>query len=79
MVLFIFEPFLTEVSMSELLTIQEMAERLKVPVSWLYARTRQTGPGTIPRIKVGKYLRFEEAKVMEWLERAARPVALGVD
>jgi excisionase family DNA binding protein len=54
-------------SMSELLTIQEMAERLKVPVSWLYARTRQTGPGTIPRIKVGKYLRFRIDEVMEWL------------
>jgi excisionase family DNA binding protein len=53
--------------MSELLTIQEMAKRLKVPVSWLYARTRQSGPGTIPRIKVGKYLRFRIDEVMEWL------------
>jgi excisionase family DNA binding protein len=53
--------------MSELLTIQEMVKRLKVPVSWLYARTRQSGPGTIPRIKVGKYLRFRIDEVMEWL------------
>jgi len=56
-------------SMTELLTADEMAEKLKVPLSWIYSHTRQTGPGTIPRIKVGKYLRFDEAKVMEWLER----------
>lgn len=55
--------------MSELLTIREMAERLKVPVSWLYARTRQTGPGTMPRIKVGKYLRFRIDEVMDWLRK----------
>jgi len=41
------------------LTIDEMAETLKVPKSWLYSRTRETGPGSIPRIKVGKYIRFD--------------------
>jgi excisionase family DNA binding protein len=55
--------------MSELLTIQEMAERLKVRVSWLYARTRQTGSGAIPRIKVGKYLRFRLDEVMDWVQK----------
>lgn len=51
------------------LTIDEMAEALKVPKSWLYSRTRQTGPGAIPMIKVGKYIRFLEADVMDWLKR----------
>ncbi len=50
-----------------LLTISEMAERLKVPKSWLYARTRIKGPEAIPRLKVGKYLRFVEADVLAWL------------
>jgi excisionase family DNA binding protein len=54
--------------MPELLTIDEMAERLRVPKSWLYSRTRQTGPGTIPRINVGKYLRFRPDEVMDWLQ-----------
>ena len=36
---------------SNFLTIDEMAETLKVPKSWLYSRTRETGQGTIPRIK----------------------------
>ena len=52
-----------------LLTIDEMAGKLKVRKSWLYARTRETGPGSIPRIKVGKYLRFRLEDVMAWLEQ----------
>ena len=55
----------------EFLTVIEMAERLKVPKSWLYSRTRETGPGSIPRVKVGKYIRFVESEVMEWLKRCS--------
>lgn len=51
-----------------LLTIEEMAARLKVPPSWLYSRTRETGPGSIPRTKIGKYLRFNETEVMAWIK-----------
>ncbi len=52
----------------ELLTVEEMAARLKVPPSWLYSRTRETGPGSIPRTKIGKYLRFNETEVMAWIK-----------
>jgi excisionase family DNA binding protein len=51
------------------LTVDELAEELKVKKSWLYSRTRETGPGAIPRVKVGKYIRFVEADVMEWLKK----------
>ena len=53
--------------MEDLHTVNELADALKVPKSWIYARTRETGPGSIPRIKVGKYLRFEIDKVIDWL------------
>jgi predicted DNA-binding transcriptional regulator AlpA len=53
----------------KLLTLKDLAAELRVPVSWVYSRTRQTGPGAIPRIKVGKYLRFELKDVMAWLEK----------
>lgn len=53
------------------LTISEMAEILKVRKSWLYARTRQTGPGAIPRLKIGKYIRFRLNEVLAWLEQQA--------
>lgn len=50
-----------------LLTPDELAEELKVPKTWVYSRTRETGPGSIPRIKIGKYLRFQIAEVMAWI------------
>ena len=49
----------------ELLTVEEMADRLKVKPSWLYFRTMQTGNNSIPRVKIGKYLRFNPGAVME--------------
>jgi excisionase family DNA binding protein len=50
-----------------LLTVDELAAALKVPVSWIYSRTRETGSGCLPRVRVGKYIRFEQEKVAEWL------------
>jgi excisionase family DNA binding protein len=52
-----------------LLSVGELAEKLNLPVSWVYSRTRETGPGTIPRVRLGKYVRFEWDKVKEWIER----------
>ena len=51
------------------LTLNEMAEVLKIHKSWLYSRTRETGPGSIPRVKVGKYIRFRLADVMNWIDK----------
>lgn len=53
----------------ELLTINEMAEKLKVKPSWLYFRTMQTGSNAIPRVRIGKYLRFNPDEVMTWIEK----------
>jgi len=52
---------------TDLLTLEEMAARLRVNQSWLYRQTKRHGPGSIPRLKVGKYLRFDEAAVMAWI------------
>lgn len=51
-----------------LLTVDELAQKLKVRKSWLYARTMQKGDGAIPRIKIGRHVRFDEAEVIEWLK-----------
>ncbi len=51
-----------------LLTVGELAEFLSVPKSWVYSRTRQTGPDSMPRIKVGKYCRFVLNDVLDWLK-----------
>jgi excisionase family DNA binding protein len=52
-----------------LLSVEEIAERLNVPVSWVYSRTREKGPDAIPRLKVGKYVRFEPEKVLAWIRK----------
>lgn len=56
------------------LTISEMADTLKVPKSWLYSRTRETGPESIPRVRVGKYLRFRLEDVIAWIEKQNEPL-----
>ena len=56
-----------------LLTPQQLAERLAVPVSWVRektrerARTRDADP--LPMVKLGKYCRFRWGDVEAWLGR----------
>lgn len=53
----------------ELLTVHEIAAILKVPVSWVYERTRRRGIERLPHVKLGKYLRFRMPEIQEWLEQ----------
>ena len=55
----------------QLLTVQELADQLRVKPSWVYGQTRQTGPESLPRIKVGKYCRFNLDDVFVWLKKKA--------
>ena len=52
----------------KLIGVNELAEVLGVPPSWVYARTRLKGPDSIPCLRVGKYLKFEFDEVMDWLK-----------
>lgn len=53
----------------ELLTVEEMAARLKVPPSWLYSRTRIKGIEAMPGVlRCGKYLRFSPDVVLTWIK-----------
>ncbi|MBI2361025.1 MAG: helix-turn-helix domain-containing protein, partial [Deltaproteobacteria bacterium] len=45
-----------------LLTPEELAERLKVPLSWVYEQSRQ---GKIPTHRIGRYIRFDLCEVLE--------------
>ena len=58
----------------ELLTVEEVAEILKVPKSWVYGRTRRRGAERLPHIKLGKYLRFDEVAIRDWLRKWAATV-----
>lgn len=53
--------------MTDLLTLEEVAERLKVPKSWVYNRTRPSATNPIPCHRVGKYLRFVPEEIERYL------------
>jgi excisionase family DNA binding protein len=53
--------------MDKLLTVDELAELLAVPRSWIYERTRRDGPEIIPHFKVGKYVRFRLEDIQAFL------------
>ncbi len=44
-----------------LLDAEGLAERLKVPVSWVYEQSRQ---GNIPTHRLGRYIRFDLHEVL---------------
>jgi len=52
-----------------LLTIEDVAILLSVPVSWVYEKTRRRSANRIPGFRLGKYWRFRETDVLEWVER----------
>lgn len=71
-----FEPFFEEIrrilreeitalngnkSPEVLLTPEELADQLKVSVSWVYEQSRQ---GNIPTHRIGRYIRFDLQEVL---------------
>jgi ParB/RepB/Spo0J family partition protein/excisionase family DNA binding protein len=52
---------------AELLTIKDVAQLLRVPVSWVYDRTRKRSLDRLPGIRLGKYWRFRHDDVVAWL------------
>lgn len=57
----------------DILTPQELAKRLKVPISWVYKHVDDvkqkdgTYMGRLPVLRCGHYLRFSWPEVVEWL------------
>ena len=49
----------------ELLTVSEAAEILRVPVGWVYRRTRTRD---IPVRKLGRHCRIPRSELMAWIE-----------
>jgi hypothetical protein len=59
----------------DILTVAELAKRLKVPISWVYEKSRSRGQFNgppLPCLRVGKYLRFAWPDVVEWLRSNGR-------
>lgn len=50
--------------MTKLLTVDEVADRLGVTKDWVWAQARA---GRIPHVRLGRYRRFREEAIEEWL------------
>jgi excisionase family DNA binding protein len=55
--------------LDQLLTAQDVAALLRVPVSWVYERTRRRAAERIPHVRVGKYVRFEPQALRAFVAR----------
>jgi len=53
-----------------LLTADEVAELLTVPVSWVRESTLS---GAMPCVRLGRYVRFDRAAVESWLQECRQP------
>jgi excisionase family DNA binding protein len=54
-------------SKCELLTVQQVAALLQVPVSWVYGRLRKRPLERLPGYRLGKYWRFDKEEVLSWV------------
>ena len=65
-------------SSQKLITPQELAEWLQVPLSWIYDRTRKSGPERLPFYKIGRYLRFSIPEIEDYLKiKGTNPENIG--
>lgn len=56
-------------SPSEILTIEEVAQRLKVKPRWVYEKTRHRCQDPLPCTHIGRYLRFYWPEISAWFQR----------
>jgi excisionase family DNA binding protein len=52
---------------NEVLTVKDVAQLLRVPISWVYQQTRKRSTDRLPGIRLGKYWRFRHDDVVDWL------------
>ena len=56
--------------MDKLLTAEEVADLLSVPVTWVRESTRS---GAMPHLELGRYRRYRLSDVEGWVEECSRP------
>jgi hypothetical protein len=55
----------------EIIDVDELSKRLRLPASWLREQTRSRAADKIPHLRFGRYVRFAwgSSDLREWLER----------
>jgi hypothetical protein len=62
----------TPIDPSQILTLDELAARLKVSKRWCYEKSRRRSQNPLPTIRIGRYLRFNWISVSAWLRQLER-------
>ena len=65
----------TPIDPSQILTLKELAERLKVSERWVYEKSRRRCLNPLPAIRIGRYLRFDWLEVSAWLRQQSGKAA----
>jgi predicted DNA-binding transcriptional regulator AlpA len=60
---------------SHILTLKELAGRLKVSERWVYEKSRRRCLNPLPVIRIGRYLRFDWVEVSAWLRKQSERAA----
>jgi hypothetical protein len=62
---------MTPLAPADILTPQELAKRLKVPVSWVYKHTdnSRSNGNRLPVLRCDGFLRFDWNAVCEWMRQ----------
>jgi excisionase family DNA binding protein len=51
-----------------ILTPEEVAELLRVDLSWIYEKSRRRQRNPLPVHKIGRYLRYRRDEVLGWFD-----------
>jgi hypothetical protein len=58
---------------NDLLTPDQLAQKLSVARGWVTEKTRRRCSDRIPHMRIGKYIRFSWPAVAAWLESTSIP------
>jgi predicted DNA-binding transcriptional regulator AlpA len=67
--------FPTPIDPLQILTLAELAERLKVSERWVYEKSRRRSTNPLPTMRIGRYLRFDWLEVSDWLRNQSGKAA----
>lgn len=63
-----------EFNPADLLSIEEVAGRLKTDVGWVREKVRRRCPNQMPVFNLGRHLLFHWPSVCQWIRDCPRPV-----
>jgi excisionase family DNA binding protein len=55
--------------MNEILTVEDVAELLRVTPGWVNEKTRRRARNPLPAHRIGRYLRFRQSEVLAWFDK----------